>query len=82
MSKICTIILSRHTVVNDKYNVVFNIEACEQIDGQPNISVPNVFLILEDVFLGASELIMLLVNPENKVRLQKTSKGTVENTCC
>lgn len=44
------------------------------IDGQQNISIPNVFLNAEDKFPWAFELIMLLVDSWNKVRLQKLVK--------
>lgn len=44
------------------------------IKGQQNISVPNLLFYPEDKFQRAYELILLLVNSGNKVRLQKLVK--------
>jgi len=78
LDKICNIVISRHAdarliiLVNDRYDLQFSIKDDEhERRAAKHQHIPNVSPKPEDIFPGSVEFNKLMVNSDNKVRLQK-----------
>ena len=81
LQKICNIITSRHAdasllvLLNDRYDLLYSIKDDERDRrAAKHRQIPNVFPKSEDAFPKAVMFNKILLNPTNKVRLQKLLK--------